>query len=294
MNIKYITLVRRFVQTLIQFISDLGWTAFSTGMVLVLSSFRAARTGRKNKAKDGRFCCVLGNGPSLKDALDNNEVEYDNCDVVCVNMFCKSDYFNKIKPRYYYLMDKAYFIPATPRHHQLIKDLVEGLNKVDWEMNLVVPVGMPCDFLLKDLNNTYVKIERINGIWVKGFRGFRHLCYKRQYAIPRCDNVLGVVLTMAVSKGYQKVFLYGADHSWTRDLYVDDDNVVCYGDRHVYHKELQIVKMNHPLHEELTSFATVFKAHLTINDYAKECGCEIINCTKGSFIDAYTRKLNNN
>lgn len=291
MSIKYNKSLRTLLQTVVQFLGDLFWTIFSTVLILFLSSFRAARKYRKYNIEEGNDCCVLGNGPSLKDALDNNEVRYNGCDVICVNMFCKSEYFEVIKPRYYCLVDRVYFMPITPRHHKLVEDLVAGLNKVDWEMELIVPAGIPCDDLMKQLNNPNLKVVRINNIWIKGFKRFCHYCYSKQLAIPRCENILGVVLTLAVAKGYKNIYVYGADHSWTRDMYVDDDNVVCYGDRHVYHKDLQIIKMNHPLYVELSSFATVFKAHLTINEFAKSRGCNIYNCTKGSFIDAYTRKI---
>lgn len=289
MNIKYNKSFRSILQSIANFFSDLAWTVFSIMLILLMSSFRVARKNRKERVPSGSKCCVLGNGPSLKDALDNNEVNYDGCDVVCVNMFCRSEYFKILKPRYYYIVDRVYFMPITPRHNQLINDLLDSLNSADWDIELIIPKGMPGGRLVNELKNPHVKVSHINLVWIKGFEKFCHFCYNRQYAIPRCENILGVVLTLSVMRGYETVYVYGADHTWLKDLYVDDDNVVCYGDRHVYHKDLQVIKKEYPLHILLSSFATVFKAHQLVNDYAKKQRCKIINCTKGSFIDAYVR-----
>lgn len=291
MSIKYNKTFRRLLAALNDFIGNTFDSFMSLLYIGVLSSCRSARQCRKELCGEKtRACCVLGNGPSLKDAMERGEVKYKDSDVACVNMFCVSEYFEMIKPKYYFISDLVYFAPQNERHHGLIDKLLRGLNSVDWEMILVIPNLVPeGGRLLSEIKNDNIKVLRINTTRIEGFQKFCYNLYNRQLAVPQCENIVGLVLTKMVSWNYKTVYLYGADHSWTKDLFVDNDNVVCYGDRHVYDTNLSIVKMNHPLWIELRSFAIVFKAHMKIQEYAKEKECIIYNCTKESFIDAYTR-----
>ena len=71
---------------------------------------------------------------------------------------------------------------------------------------------------------------------------------------------------------------------------MNDDNVVCYGDRHVYATKLEVIKKDDSIGVLLGHFANMFNSHWVINDYAKSMGVSIWNCTRDSFIDAYPRK----
>ena len=292
MSIKYNKGFRKKLTAITESLSNIGSSFMSLLYMVVLSSNKVARQGRKEMCGEkSRGCCVLGNGPSLKSALDHGEVRIEGNDVVCVNLFCLSEYFDVIKPQYYFLADVGFFAPRNERHEKMVDKLIGGLNKVSWPMTLIIPSVIPVGArLLSSLKNNHIRIIKINTTRIDGFRGFCHHYYNRQMAVPQCENILGVVLTKVVSWNYKNIYLYGADHSWTKDLFVDDDNVVCYGDRHVYDTNLSIVKMNHPLWVELRSFTIVFKAHMKIQEYAKTKGCNIYNCTKGSFIDAYPRE----
>ena len=290
-KLKYNKTFRKKLSATTSFLSNTGKSFLSLLYMGVLSSQKKARQIRKAMcdAKD-RACCVLGNGPSLKAAMEHGVVKFEGKDVMCVNMFCLSEYFEVIKPQYYFLTDLAFFSPKNERHENLVDKLVNRLSKVNWNMTLVIPNVVPSGGrLLSELKNEKICVLKINTTRIDGFKCFCHHYYSRQLAIPQCENIVGVVLTKAVSWNYKTIYLYGADHSWTKDLFVDDDNVVCYGDRHVYDTNLSIIKMNHPLWVELASFTVVFKAHTKIQEYAKAKGCMIYNCTEESFIDAYPR-----
>lgn len=292
MNLKYNKGFRNSLSIMTQFLSDLGNSFMSFWYMCVLSSRKVAKENRQIQCDEKKQAfCVLGNGPSLKAAMESGEVMYEGNDVACVNMFCISEFFEVIKPQYYFITDLAYFAPKNDRHEKLIDKLVAGLGKVTWNMTLIIPNIVPNGSrFLSSLNNEKITVQKINTTRIEGFRCFCHHYYNRQMAVPRCENIVGVVLTKAVSWNYKTIYLYGADHSWTKDLFVDEENVVCYGDRHVYDTNLSIVKINHPLWVELRSFSIVFKAHMKIQDYAQTKGCTIYNCTKDSFIDAYSRK----
>ena len=259
--------------------------------MLILSSLNVAVKSKKYKSiVISKDCTILANGPSLKEALENNEVRLGGNDVFVVNMFVNSPKFWTVKPRFYFLVDSAFFAPSKDRHFNLISELTEAFNKVSWDMYLCISSGCVNGGLIKELHNDRIKVIRWNTTTFEGFKGLCHFMYRHNMAMPRCQTVTNMALAAAINMGYDNVYLYGADHSWTRDLRVDDDNVVCYGDRHVYATKLEVIKKDYSIGILLEHFANMFHSHWIINDYAKSMGVRIWNCTKGSFIDAYKRE----
>lgn len=259
-------------------------------MLLLSSPSVAVRSGKYKKYKNSETCCVLGNGPSLKEALNNNEVVLEGVDVFAVNMFCSSESFPVIKPQFYFLVDSAYFSPQDERNEKLVDILIEKLNMVDWHLYLVISSTSAKGRLLQNLHNPNVDVIRMNSTTIEGFRFLNHFLYRIRMGMPRCQTVVNFALMTGIDMGYKSILLYGADHTWTRDLFVDDDNVVCYGDRHVYNTGLTIIKKEGTIAHLLRQFAMMFETHHEINEFAESVGCSVINCTKGSFVDAYQRK----
>ena len=260
--------------------------------MLILSSINVAVKSKKYKSiVISKDCTILANGPSLKEALDKNEVRLAGNDVFVVNMFVQTNDFWTIKPRFYFIVDGAFFVPKTKRHHELVQLVTDSFKKVDWDMYLCISSGCVNGGILKSIDNPHIKIIKWNTTTFEGFRCLRHFMYRHNMAMPRCQTVTNMALAAAINMGYDNVYLYGADHSWTRDLRVDDDNVVCYGDRHVYATEVQVIKKDCTMGRLLHAFANMFDAHWIINDYAISRRVNIWNCTKGSFIDAYKRNI---
>lgn len=272
------------------FINNLCSSIVSLLRMLVLSRTKVAIQSKKyGNLKTGTDCTILANGPSLKMALEKGEVRLEGNDVFVVNMFVQSPEFWTIKPRFYYLVDGAFFNPKTERHNQLVQTLKDAFNKVDWDMFLCISSGCANGGLIKDLHNDHIKVLRWNTTTFEGFRWLRHFMFRHNMAMPRCQTVTNFALAAAINMKYENVYLYGADHGWTKDLRVDDDNVVCYGDRHVYNTALTELKLNYSIAHLLRQYANMFESHWVINDYAKDSGVKIWNCTIGSFVDAYDR-----
>ena len=274
------------------FVKNLVLSSVSLLRVCVLSSIRTASDAKKySRLKSSTTCCILGNGPSLKDDFEGGSVRAEGNDVFCVNMFCNSPLFKIIKPRFYFIIDNAYFAPQDERCQRLVDDLIFSLNQVDWDLYLVVSSSsFKGSRLLNSIKNEYVRVLRMNSTTVEGFRGFRHWLYRMRLGMPRCQTVVNFALCMAIDMGYKDVYLYGADHTWTRDLFVDDENVVCYGDRHVYNKNLTIIKREHNFAFLLRQFAQMFESHYKLEDYSRSEGVKIWNCSSDSYLDAYDRK----
>ena len=108
--------------------------------------------------------------------------------------------------------------------------------------------------------------------------------------MPVCMNVTIFAVMAAVWMGYKKVVLHGLELGMFTTLSVDQDNVLCYEDSHVYDTNKTTFKRyGRSLAEELQGFVDCFNSHKEINRYAKINGCQILNATKGSFVDAYER-----
>lgn len=272
------------------FFSNLKNTFISILRMCMLSSLKVARQSKKcEQLKTTKSCCILGNGPSLKDDLEHSRVRLDGNDVMCVNMFCWDPSFRVVKPRFYFLLDGAYFNPPE-RHKERVDNLITSLNNVDWDMYLMISSGtVSGSKLLRSIKNERIKIIRINSTSVSGFRGFRHWIYRHRLGMPHCQTVVNFAVCEAINMHYENIYLYGVDHTWTRDLYVDENNVVYDGVRHVYDKNLTRVKKDFNFAVKLMNIEKMFRAHYLLEEYSKSEKTKIWNCSSDTFLDAYER-----
>lgn len=249
------------------------------------------KTDRKNhiQYKEGRgLLNILANGPSLVNDLENSI--FSEGDFSVVNYFYKSPYFVKIKPAIYVIVDPYFF-----SNEESYKSIIEV---VQWPMKFIVPYYAWKRYrILRCMPNPYIEVVPIHGITYRGVNQLRHWIYKHGLAMPKGQNVLVPSIFNGINMGYKEIKLYGVDHSWTRSLCVSEDNHVCAIDTHFYDTEQvalePYMKCNgdyYYLHELLRDFATMFESYQLLQCYANYMGCNIINKTKGSFIDAFKRE----
>ncbi|MGD9557705.1 MAG: hypothetical protein AB7V25_11850, partial [Mangrovibacterium sp.] len=93
--------------------------------------------------------------------------------------------------------------------------------------------------------------------------------------------------------------LYGVEHSWTKYLSVNDSNEVCLENPHFFDNRepevktwKELVGKDEKLDQILQTYAEMFEAYHELEEFAKRSFVEVVNCTKGSFIDAFGRKTN--
>ncbi len=100
---------------------------------------------------------------------------------------------------------------------------------------------------------------------------------------------------IALREGYRDIYIVGADHTWSRDLWVDDKNRVISVQKHFYkdnEKEFERVAQEYAgyhLHDIMNSLTIAFRSYHQIKAYADKIEAKITNCTPGSFIDAFPR-----
>ncbi len=248
-------------------------------------------------------CYVFGNGPSLaKDIKDNLEYFQDK-DIFVVNSYVLTDYFSTTRPTFYCLIDPAYFENSHPNKStfDLIQRCLKALlEKTTWKMYLVIPNNKSYKRRMKEYfsSNKNIEILPICTTSIGGFEWFRDIAYKHNWGMPAPRTVVIAAIFLPVNLGYKEITVLGIDHSWHKNLYVDENNDLFLMDEHFYepnpqnlHKIINLkTGQSSTVHEQLRSAARAMESHHLLNEYAKTCGCKIYNASSTSFVDAYKRR----
>ena len=272
------------------FASKTGASLASILKVLILSKGASSSTDDGK----GKELVILGNGPSLRHTIDNDLDWLISHDLMAVNFAALSPDFFRLRPKYYILADGHFF--NSLHSDSNVRKLWESFGKVSWEITLLIPSKFK--HLVKPLlmHTKDIRLRYFNLTPVEGFKWLNHLLYAAGLGMPRPRNVLIPALMEGMRLGYSKIYVCGADHSWTKTLDVDDENFVIsiqphfYEDNEEEHKRVRETYKGLRLHDVLGSMVVAFKSYWNVAAYAKSRKVEIINATPGSMIDAFPRK----
>lgn len=234
---------------------------------------------------------IMGNGPSLRDVIDNCRSILEATTLMAVNFAANTSEFSSLRPAYYVLADGHFFNGIETDGN--VAKLWENLKKTDWDMTLFVPANMKKK--LPGLPGN-VRIAYFNLTPAEGFDSLCHFLFRHSLAMPRPRNVLIASIMLALNVGFRNIVIVGADHSWSKTLWVDDKNRVISVQPHFYkdnEKEFERVANDYAgyhIHDIYRSLAIAFESYHHIARYAGKIGATIINATPGSFIDAFPRK----
>ncbi len=274
---------------------------FRSLMMLLAWSGRFIKPNNRNigikRIEQKRPVAILGNGASLNDTIKNGlSTEIDYC---LVNFSPLSDLFFIIKPKYYVLADGAFFRPQRKDHVEKVSQLSLVLRKVDWKLQIFVPVIFLKEAREKFGRNDHIFIAAFNKNEINdsfSFKRIEYTLFKKGLATPILMNVGVASIYCLINSGYRCINLYGMEHSWIKLLSVDKDNYVCMKDVHYYdndkNHDTKMYIGNRPerFHEQLRFQATTFASYWELKGYADYLGnVEIINKTKDSFIDAFRK-----
>ncbi len=234
---------------------------------------------------------ILGNGDSLKSVVDTM---VQDCDYMVMNSHVLHPSYLDLKPRYYVLADPTFFHPnACYDGTKVVKKI---LTETNWPMTLFVPWEHTRGVKIE--STEWVEVQYVNQSLYKGPEQYRKYLYEHNLAMPNVNNVLASAIYLAIYMGYKNVELYGVEHSWTRDLYVNRQNHTCLKDSHFYDTEdvesnVIIDGTGKPMkfHEVIRMYADYFPAYWELRELADKHGCHIFNCTPNSFIDAFEKKF---
>lgn len=235
---------------------------------------------------------IMGNGPSLRTAIDNDLAVMEKYDLLSVNFAPLAPDFVQLRPEIHVMADGVFFDESLPGN---VGTLWDALRKVDWPITLYVPTERKGSRLLADLP-TQIAVKYFNLTPVEGWRPVRDALYRKGLGMPRPRNVLIPSIMIGIREGYKTIALVGADHSWSKTLWVTDNNRVMSVQPHFYkdnekeRERVESIYKNIRLHQIYESFAVAFRSYFAIEEYAQKEGVQIWNCTPGSFIDAFLRK----
>lgn len=245
---------------------------------------------------------ILGNGPSLKDVLVNQLNLIKSANVFCVNYFATSDEYTIVKPDYYVIIDRIVFADNfTAEAEEKSRLLFEKIAKETcWDMYLFVPKEAKRHKNWKELiiKNKQIQIIYLNLTPVEGFKSLKHCLFNKNFGMPRPHNVLIAAVYVALKVNYKKIALFGTEHSWLKDLFVDKDNRVVFYNPHFYDGKTEPIQFCYnaasgripvKYHEALYTFMISFKNYHVLQEYANYKNAEVINSTENSFIDAFPK-----
>ncbi len=272
------------------FASLLGRAGDSLKSIVKLALKSRKSTVSKVASSDDSII-IMGNGPSLNDAIENSFDKLTTIPTLAVNFAANAPQFTQLRPRYYVLADPHFFVATDDVN---VKKLMNNLSSIDWTMTLFVPFETKKRGFVIDNEN--VKVEYFNFLAVEGFEWLENWAYASGRGMPRPRNVLIPSIMIAMKLGYGNIYVTGADHSWTKTLSVNERNEVVSIQPHFYkedeqeQKRIKVDYLKYPLHQIIYSFYVAFKAYHKIQRYALHRGVKVYNSTPESFIDAFPRK----
>lgn len=245
---------------------------------------------------------ILATGPSLIEELSNQDGQKRIGKInMVVNDFALSDYYEIVKPRYYCFADDAYWIDAKEANTADVIKRENVLNiiveKTTWDMYIILPNVAKTSELWSLIQNKNSKLTlwSYNGSSISdSYQKLYFYCLNRNLVTP-CANVLALGIYSSIYLGFNIINLYGVDHSWTKDLCVNDDNQICTIKRHMYAEPNEMIpwlksdKTPFTMYSILTSLSSTFHQYEVLREYGCLKGAKIFNHTKNSFIDAFDR-----
>lgn len=245
---------------------------------------------------------ILGNGPSLNQALSDNLDFLKETDIYCVNLFALSAVYASLKPQNYVLLDPAFFMFSEQNNgRQDIKKTFDAIiQQTDWSMRLFVPARSKNSYIVKKLKQERPNIQIcfFNYTIVRGFPAFRHWFFKHNLGMPQCQNILAASLYVALLQDYKNVYLFGADHSWHEEIRITEQNEFEMRQVHFYdnannvkHEKVIDVRNNSrpSLHAQFLSLHKVFYSYEILGTFAKSRKIKVLNASKKTYIDAFER-----
>ena len=140
-----------------------------------------------------------------------------------------------------------------------------------------------------------VTVKYFNLTPAEGFRLLTHPLYDAGLAMPRPRNVLIPSIMSAMREGFRRIVLIGADHNWSKTLWVTERNRVVSVQPHFYKdddaelRRAEEIFRNVHIHDVYENYSIAFRSYFNVLAYSERKGVEILNATPGSFIDAFPR-----
>ena len=267
---------------------------------IIKNNFTSIRFPYKKVEKGSVF--VMGNGPSLKQSLEILLQSKKEESFFAVNDFAASELYEQVKPCYYILVDNAYWVEeskATERDLSLRKKVFNNIiEKTRWNMGVFVPdYAYKKKYLHSLFQNSGIRLIPFNRYSIKAEHSNFYFNNLKKNNTAYFNNVLANAIYCAINLGYDKIKVLGAEHSWTKDIRVNDQNQVCTIKKHFFENDSKLIPWQKSdgsvftMSEILTALTQHFQAYELLEEYAQRNHVHIYNLTPDSFIDAFERSV---
>jgi len=280
-----------------EFLTKFSSTLVSIFRIVVMSKFIV----NLKQSAQRKEIIVLGNGPSLKTLLEKHRDFLEGKELICVNTFPNTDLYEQLKPRYVIVGGPEFWINNIDEVYLKLRDDLysDMVRKTSWDVDFLIPSQARKMRFWKDIlhQNKHINIVYYNITPVEGWKWFEHAMFNAKLGLPRAHNILNPAIYTSLIMGYKKIYLWGADHSWLKEISVDENNQALVCQKHFYDENsAKPIKMRQrgtgarKLHEILHKFMHAFASYFILREYSATLGATIINNTPGSFIDAFERE----
>lgn len=247
------------------------------------------------KESDHLPICILGNGPSFVNIKKtfSNRSHFNLCTVN--HSILTNEYF-ELRPEMHVFADPDIFDVNHPNNIKLYEVLE---RKINWPLILYVPYGISKSSLLRIRKNKYIKIVRYSNVNIDLqsdlLTKIEYFLYKKGWAIPVAMNVIVACIYCCLNSGYEKVYLYGVEHSWMKYVSVNMNNEVCLEDVHYYGATYRVWSNNSGIPFTMCSlyknFHILYKSYEKLKIYIDYLSSvSVINKTPDSFIDTFPKE----
>ncbi len=248
----------------------------------------AANSQYKNMHQ-GERCFILGNGPSLKsENLRLLESEF----VFSVNQIARHPDFEYIKPNYHFWADKLFFSIDENKPEDM--ELLNVMNKVNTKDNSPVcffPIEY-LEFTRKFKLNKTLNISYYHSGLIFSDKFKKKIDYTQ--SVPVFGTVVQWCITMAIYMGFSEIYLLGCDNTSIvttikSALNSNDDDDYAYKLTENEKKRMENLLEKQSLEIYLKSYLKNIVEYRCLNDYCKERGIKLVNCSSTTVIDSIPR-----
>lgn len=253
----------------IKFVNLGGWLKYYVKYLTNRKLFnQLSRNKELQSKKSSDTCYICALGPSLKE-VDLSKLAGDT---IVVNRFYK---IGREHPEFiptYYLMIDALF-----QNEENKRDFLECVKQYR---------GKSTSYLINSqlVGNKELISEDDNVYYLSCFKGLfnPNRNFSIDKAMPAFGNVACTAIACAMALGYKKIVLLGCDFN----SFASTTRNHCYAEQ----SQDRLYRMSY----ELYCYSLTADMHDNLQKYASKHGVEIVNSTKGSLIDAYPLKIDEN
>jgi hypothetical protein len=248
---------------------------------------------------------ILGNAPTLAEQLENYSGILSEKTCCCVNSFVLTNYYEKLKPKIYVLMDPVVFIDSlSNKLHDVEEEsiaIIETLvAKTSWNIDIVVPSQFKDNervLLLK--SSPFINVLFVNTIFDSEYESKEErfkLFNMNEIGAP-AQNVLNTAVYLAIFWKYKTIVLIGAELSMHKYMEVDAKTNLLYGEAHSYgySSRIQYKDTIHgipfKLHEMFSCITRMLELFWLLREYAEYNSVKVFNASIISYIDAFDRAV---